>query len=187
VKLEMAAVAALAPPPPPVEKAPPPPPPVVVEAPKPVVEAPKPPPATVAAAPKPPTDRPTAPPPPPKSSVSSLAPDDLGPLAERPRSGSRGFGRQDEGQGIGKPLTLVAGGASVVGLGVGVGFGLMANAAATTLVDGAVRSQTDVNELYGRAQSSAMGANIGYATAAGAAVIAAILFFVEQPPQAAEE
>lgn len=86
----------------------------------------------------------------------------------------------------GRAWTFVAGGISLAGAGAGVGFGLTANSARDALVSPGFRSEVENNQLYSRARSSALYANIGYGTAAAAGVAAIVLFLVEGAPSSAQ-
>lgn len=86
----------------------------------------------------------------------------------------------------GRTWTWVAGGVSVAGAGAGVFFGLSANSARDALVGPGLRTEADNNQLYSRAKSSALYANIGYGAAAAAGVTAIVLFLVEGAPSSAQ-
>jgi len=76
-------------------------------------------------------------------------------------------------------FTWVAGGVAVAGLGTGVGLGLMANGKAADYRAGG-HTQLETQALYDGARGFATGANVAYGVAAGAAITAAVLFFVER-------
>jgi hypothetical protein len=86
----------------------------------------------------------------------------------------------------GRTWTWVAGGVSVAGAGAGVFFGLSANSAREALVTPGFRSETENNQLYSRARSSALYANVGYGAAAAAGAAAIVLFLVEGAPSGAQ-
>jgi hypothetical protein len=86
----------------------------------------------------------------------------------------------------GRTWTWVAGGVSVAGAGAGVGFGLMASSARADLLAPGLRTEVVNNQIYSRAKSSALYANIGYGAAAAAGVAALALFFVEGGPSSAQ-
>ncbi len=79
----------------------------------------------------------------------------------------------------GRVLTWVAAGLAAGAAGGGVGMGLVSSAANTEL-HFQVHSQTDAQTYHDRAARFATGANIAYAAAAGLAITAVVLFFVEK-------
>ncbi|HVE84997.1 MAG TPA: PEGA domain-containing protein [Myxococcales bacterium] len=120
-------------------------------------------------------------PPPPRGSDRPLQPRpplDRSPLIAEPRSPSA-LGEAPPPRG--RTWTWVAGGASLVGVGVGVGFGLQVRSAQAELL-GSVHTETEANDIYTRARSSALYANVGYGAAAAAGLAAIVLFLVESPP-----
>jgi len=157
---------------PPVVATSPPPPPVVPQVVKPTQGT-----VTVAV-------RPTTPPLPPGSDRPVLQPRSpagggiIGPVPREPLA----MGPPPQ---RGRAWTWVAGGASLLGAGAGVGFGLYAKDASSTLL-GSQHTEAEANGLYNRARSSALYANVGYGTAAVAGLAAVILFLVEAPPAGAQ-
>lgn len=79
----------------------------------------------------------------------------------------------------GRVFTWVAGGLAVGAAGGGVGLGLVSNSANIDLHK-QVHSHTDAQALNDRASQFATGANIAYGVAAGLAITAVVLFFVEK-------
>jgi hypothetical protein len=72
----------------------------------------------------------------------------------------------------------VAGGAAVAGAGAATTLGVMANGASDELRR-MERPQAEAQALHDRAQGMALGANVAWGIAAGAAVTAVILFVTE--------
>jgi hypothetical protein len=112
--------------------------------------------------------------PPPKAELGAVLAPPREPLPLSPPPPSRG-----------RMWTWAAGGVSLAGVGAGVGFGLSASSASADLRNGTLRSEADATQLYARARSSALYANIGYGAAAAAGVTAVVLFLLEGQPSSA--
>lgn len=81
----------------------------------------------------------------------------------------------------GRVFTWVAGGVAVAGLGAGIGLGVTANGASSTL-RGSMHERAEATQLANNANTFGMGANVSYAVAGTAAVAAVVLFFLEGRP-----
>ena len=75
-------------------------------------------------------------------------------------------------------FTWVAAGLAVVGAGSGIALGVMSRAASAELL-AEKRDTAQADMIVSRASTFALGANIGYGVAAGMAVLAVVLFFLE--------
>ncbi len=81
----------------------------------------------------------------------------------------------------GRVFTWVAGGVAVAGLGAGIGLGVTAGGASSTL-RGSIHERPEATQLVNTATTFGMGANVSYAVAAAAGVTAVVLFFLEGRP-----
>ncbi len=79
----------------------------------------------------------------------------------------------------GRVWTWVVGGVAVASAGAGLGMGLVSAGAANDLKS-TEHSKVEAQALYDKANSLSTGANIAYGVAAGAAIAAVVLFFVEK-------